>query len=59
MVVSTRVLSATLAIGVTVPSASSRTGTCLRTALATSTGTGRLALPRRAGCWAAARSAGQ
>ena len=37
--VSTRALMATLAIGVTLPSASSRTGTFLRSALATSTGT--------------------
>src|SRR5690348_1044614 len=46
MLVSTRAFSATLAIGVTVPSASRSTGTCLRSALATSTGTTRLAAPR-------------
>ena len=39
MLVSTRALMATLAIGVTVPSASRRTGTFLRSAVATSTGT--------------------
>ncbi len=39
--VSTRALMATLAIGVTVPSDSRRTGTALRSAVATSTGTTR------------------
>ena len=37
--VSTRALMATLAIGVTLPSDSMRTGTALRSAVATSTGT--------------------
>src|SRR6476469_202064 len=43
MLVSTRALSATLAIGVTLPSASSRTGTFLRSTRAVSTGTTRSA----------------
>src|SRR6516162_4968462 len=47
--VSTRVLTATLAIGVTVPSRSIRTGTFFLTAVTTSTGTAR----GPAGCFCA------
>src|SRR5260370_38617327 len=46
--VSTRVLTATLAIGVTEPSKSTRTGTRFLTAVATSTGTLRSPCPRGA-----------
>ena len=48
IVVSTRALMATLAIGVTLPSDSMRTGTALRSAVATSTGTTRAAACERA-----------
>ena len=51
MVVSTRDFSATLEIGVTVPIESTSTGTCLRSALASSTETTRW---RCCGAWALA-----
>ena len=57
--VSTRALMATLAIGVTVPSASMRTGTVLRTAVATSTGTTRAAPCERRGAVAGPHAAGK
>ncbi len=55
--VSTRALMATLAIGVTLPSDSRRTGTALRSAVATSTGTTRAAACERRGAVAGPQAA--